>query len=154
MRRTSLLVVGTVALLAGSGLSAHALAAQPGAKSRPLKILFWGAHITTGDYVFKAVSSLDGTGAAIAQFKISSRGGSVTGTSETTLYFRDGVSKQRGSFKQAAPSANGIIKVTGTGRCVGGTGIHKRERCSYTIAGTYNAKTNQNNLKVIGRDTR
>jgi hypothetical protein len=154
MRRTSFLVIATVALVAGSGLSAQALAAQPGAKSRPLKILFWGAHISTGDYVFKAVSSLDGTGAAVAKFRISSRAGSLTGTSETTIYFRDGVSKQRGSFKQAAPSANGIIKVTGTGRCAGGTGIHSRERCSYTIAGTYNAKTNQNNLKVSGRDTR
>jgi hypothetical protein len=154
MRRTSLLVIGTVALLASSGLSAHAGAARPAAKSRPLNILFWGAHITTGDYVFKAVSSLDGTGAAIAQFTISSRAGSVTGTSETTIYFRDGLSKQRGSFRQAAPSANGIIKVTGTGRCAGGTGIHTRERCSYTITGSYNAKTNQNNLKVSGRDTR
>jgi hypothetical protein len=154
MRRKSLLVIGTVALLTSSGLSAHAWAARPGAKSRPLKILFWGAHIATGDYVFKAVSSLDGTGAAIAQFRLSSRAGSVTGTSETTIYFRDGLSKQRGSFKQAAPSANGIVKVTGTGRCAGGTGIHSRERCSYTIAGTYNAKTNQNNLKVSGRDTR
>ncbi len=154
MRRMSYLVIGTVALLASSGLSAHALAARPGAKSRPLKILFWGAHITTGDYVFKAVSSLDGTGAAVAQFKISTRAGSVIGTSETTIYFRNGVSKQRGSFKQAAPSAGGIIKITGTGRCAGGTGIHARESCSYTIAGTYNAKTNQNNLKVSGRDIR
>jgi hypothetical protein len=154
MRRTSLFVGGTVALLAGSGLAAGALAAQPAAKPRPLKILFWGAHIATGDYVFKAVSSLDGTGAAIAQFRISSSAGSVTGTSQTKIYFRDGVSKQRGSFKQAAPSANGIIKITGTGRCAGGTGIHKRERCSYTLTGTYNAKTNQNNLKVSGRDSR
>jgi hypothetical protein len=153
MRRTSL-VVGTAALLAVSGLSASALAAHPGAKSRPLKIVFWGAHISTGDYVFKAVSSLDGTGAAISQFKIASSGGSVVGTSVTTIYFRNGVSKQRGSFKQAAPSANGIIKIKGSGSCAGGTGVHRRERCSYTITGTYNAKTNQNTLRVSGRDVR
>ena len=154
MRRTSVVIIGMAAMLAISGLSASALAAQPGAKSRPLKLLFWGAHISTGDYVFKAVSSLDGTGAAIAQFRISSTAGSVTGRSVTTIYFRNGVSKQRGSFKQAGPSANGIIKVTGSGRCAGGTGVHTRERCSYAITGSYNAKTNQNNLKVSGRDTR
>jgi hypothetical protein len=154
MRRTSVVVIGTAALLAISGLSASALAAQPGVKPRPLRILFLGARISTGEYVFKAVSSLDGTGAAISQFRLSSRAGLVTGTSVTTIYFRDGVSKQRGSFKQVAPSANGIIKVTGHGRCAGGTGIHRRERCSYTLTGAYNAKTNQNTLKASGTDIR
>jgi hypothetical protein len=154
MRRTSVVIIGVAAMLAISGLSASALAAQPGANSRPLKLLFWGAHISTGDYVFKAVSSLDGTGAAISQFKISSSGGSVTGTSVTTIYFRDGVSQQRSSFRQAAPSTNGIIKVTGSGRCAGGTGVHRREKCSYKLTGTYNTKTNQNTLKVSGRDIR
>jgi hypothetical protein len=154
MRRTPLVVIGTAAVLAISGLSASALAAPPGAKSRPLRIVFWGAHISTGDYVFKAASSLDGTGAAISQFKISSSGGAVTGTSATTIYFRDGVSKQQSSFKQVGSSANGIIKVTGRGSCAGGTGIHKGERCSYTLTGTYDAKTNQNTLRVSGRDIR
>ena len=153
MRRTFLVAIGTVAVLAGSGLSAYALAAQHGPKSRPLKITFWGARIATGDYVFKAVSSLDGTGAAISQFRISSSGGSVRGSSLTTIYFGDGVSKQRSFFRQTS-SANGIIKVTGSGKCAGGGGVHKREKCTYTITGAYNVKTNQNNLKVSGTDTR
>ena len=91
--------------------------------SRQAPNLFSIGHGTFGEYVFKTDSSVDGTGAAISQFRISGSAGSVTGTSVTTIYFHDGVSKQRGSFKQAAPSANGIMEAV---RRVRDTGSDRR----------------------------
>jgi hypothetical protein len=37
---------------------------------------------------------------------------------------------------------------------VGGTGVHKKEKCTYTFKGTYNTKTTVANVKVTGTDTR
>lgn len=153
MRRSSLAVIGTLALLAMSALSAPALAGHA-SRSRALRIQLYGARTSTGDYVFKAISSRDGTGAAITRVTSASSTFPVTGTSVTRIYFADGVSKHRDSFRQSAPNAQGISKFTGSGRCAGGTGIHKREKCHYTFTGTYNNKTDQNDLKITGTDTR
>jgi hypothetical protein len=154
MRRKSLALIATVGLLAMAGSSTYAWAAASGAKSRSLKITLYGAQISTGDYAFKAISSLDGAGAAVTHVTSSTSMFPVIGKSVTAVYFRDGVSNQRDSFRQKAPNANGISKFTGSGVCAGGTGIHRREKCSYTFTGTYNVKTNQNDLKITGTDTR
>ncbi len=72
----------------------------------------------------------------------------------TTIYFRNGLSKQRIAFRQQAPNAHGTSKFTGSGKCAGGTGVHKQEECSYTFAGTHNVIAQQNDLKATGTDTR
>jgi hypothetical protein len=153
MRRTTLAVIGAAVLLPTAGVSTYALANGPSAHA--LTIALHGAQLSTGDYAFEAVSSLDGTGAAITHVTSSTPTKYPDiGTSVTTIYFPDGVSKQHVSFKQQAPNSNGISKFTGSGKCAGGTGIHKLERCSYTFTGTYNVKTSQNDLKLTGTDTR
>ena len=76
------------------------------------------------------------------------------GASSVTIYYRDGVSKQLISWKQLAPNSSGISKFTGHGKCAGGTGIHKKEKCNYTFTGTYNGKTTWNDIRLTGTDTR
>jgi hypothetical protein len=154
MRRIRLAAVGTAGLLAIAGISALAAGAHPRAGSESLKIKLWGARLSTGDYAFKVVSSLDGTGAAVTRVTSATSSYPVIGTSVTTVYFPDGVSKQHVSFKQDAPNSQGISKFTGSGRCTGGSRIHKRETCQYTFTGTYNIKTNQNDLTITGADSR
>ena len=155
MRRSSLAVIGTIGMLAVAGVTGYAAAAQKKPRSHSFTMTMNGARISTGDYVFKVVSSLDGTGAAITHVTSSTPTAFPdVGSSVTAIYFRDGLSKQRISFKQYAPGPNGISKFTGHGKCSGGTGVHKAETCTYTLTGTYNVRTNQNNLKVTGTDTR
>ena len=132
IRRTSSAVLGTVAPLATSGLSAYASAAH-GGSSRALKITLYGAQGSTRDYVFMVISSLDGTGAANTHFTSDTPTTFPdVGTSVTAVYFGDGISRQQTSFEQEAASAPGISKVTGTGRYAGGTGIHERKKCNCT----------------------
>ena len=155
MRRASLAAIGTIGLLITVGLTAYAAAAQQGTKTRPLTIRMYGARISTGEYVFKVVDSLDGTGAAITRVISSTPAGFPDrGTSVTTIYFRDGLSKQKISFTQDAPNSKGISPFRGHGKCAGGTGIHKHEKCTYTFKGTYSVITSQNDLRIAGTDTR
>ncbi len=151
-------VLTTCALLIGFVATAAAASgvdtAGHSTRARALRIQLYGARISTGDYAFKVSSSLDGTGAAITHVTSSSSTFPITGKSVTKIYFADGVSKHRDSFKQDAPNAQGISKFTGSGRCAGGTGIHKSEKCHYAFTGTYDNNTNQNDLKITGTDTR
>lgn len=155
MRRRSLAIIGTIGMLAVAGVTGYAAAAQKQLRSRSFTTIIKGARISTGDYVFKVVSSLDGTGAAITHVTSSTPTAFPdVGSSVTTIYFRDGVSKQRISFKQYAPGPNGVSRFTGHGKCSGGTGVHKAETCTYTLTGTYNVTANENDVKITGTDTR
>jgi hypothetical protein len=44
--------------------------------------------------------------------------------------------------------------LTGTGKCVGGTGVHKNQKCTYTFTGTRNSTTTVYTVKVTGTYTR
>jgi hypothetical protein len=39
------------------------------------------------------------------------------------------------------PNANDISTFIGSGKCVGGTGVHKKQKCTYTFTGTAHTKT-------------
>jgi len=78
----------------------------------------------------------------------------ISGTNTATTYFANGVSKQTEKYVLSAPSASGVIAYTGSGKCVGGTGVHKKEKCTYTFTGTYNTKTTLDKAKITGTDTR
>lgn len=58
------------------------------------------------------------------------------------------------SFELGAPNANDISTLTGNGKCVGGTGVHKMRKCNYTFIGTDNVKTSVYTFKVTGTYTR
>ena len=131
IRRTSSGVPGPIAPLGTSGLSAYASAAH-GGSARPLKITLYGAQISTGDYVFKVISWLDGTSAANTRVTSTPPTFPDIGTSVTTIYFADRLPTQQTSFKREAANAHGISKFTGTGKYAGGAEIHKREKCNCT----------------------
>jgi len=104
--------------------------------------------------VYKAVGKLDGTCATIQYGSVTGTAFPLSGTDTATTYCANGVSKTKDKFKLSALNAQGISMITGSGKCVGGTGVHKNETCTYTFNGTYNTKTTVANLKITGTDTR
>jgi hypothetical protein len=50
----------------------------------------------------------------------------------------DGVRITKDTFTLGSPHTNGIGTITGSGKCAGGTGVHQREKCTYTFRGTAN----------------
>ena len=150
--------VGTIGLVIVTGFSAYALAAPKGPTKRAFTETITGAQISmTGlsiEGAFKVTNSLDGTGAGIQDGSITGTTFPLSGKSTTTDYFADGVQKLKETFTLGAPNASGISTLTGNGKCVGGTGVHKKQNCTYTFAGTFNSKTTVDTVKVTGTYTR
>jgi hypothetical protein len=118
---------------------------------RPLLGAQISSEGTSVESVFKVTSSLDGSGAEVAVGKVNGTAYPLTGSSTNTSYFADGVDLVKTTFKIGTPNAMGISVVTGSGKCLaGGTGVHKREKCSFTAKGTYNTKTTITSLTVTG----
>jgi hypothetical protein len=114
-----------------------------------------GANITKEDgsllLVASVKNSLDGDGATVANIKLNGN----SGTSTATRYQANGVGKFAEEFNLGAPDANGMIPITGSGKCVqGGTGVHKSEKCQYTYTATLNPNTNVVNFNITGTTTR
>ena len=103
--------------------------------------------------VYKVVSPRSGTGAAIQDGTFTTTTFPLTGKDRVTNYFADGVSKTTNTFEVSAPDASGIGTITGSGKCVGGTGVHKHEHCAYTFTGTFDYKTTLTKLTSIGTVT-
>jgi hypothetical protein len=158
MRRGLVGAVGITGLVIVTGLSAYAVAAPKGTTKRAFTQTDTGAQIsakgTSFESVYKIVSSLDGTGAAIQDGSVTGTAFPLSGTDTTTTYFANGVGKSKDTYTLSALDANGISTITGSGKCVGGTRAHKKEKCLYTVTGTYNTKTSVANVKVTGTDTR
>ena len=158
MRRALVGAVGTIGLVIVTGLSAYAVAAPNGPPKRAFTETLTGAQIsakgTSFESVYKVTSSLDGTGAGIQDGSVAGTAFPLSGKDAFTNYFADGVAKTKDTFKLGALDASGISKITGRGKCVGGTGVHKTEKCTYTFTGTYNSKTTVSTVKVTGSDTR
>ena len=158
MRRALVAAVAMIGLVIVTGLPPYAVAAPKGPAKRAFTATVVGALIsskgTSFEDVYKITSSLDGIGAGILD-------GSTTGTSfpesgkaTGTNYFADGVMKVKETFKTGAPNASGIAAITGSGKCVGGTGVHKKEKCTCTFTGTDNLNTFIFNFTATGTDTR
>jgi hypothetical protein len=154
----SLGTAGMVGLIIAGGLSAYAVAAPKGPTKRSYTATLTGAEIsshgTSFEAVYKVVSSLDGTGAAIQDGTFAGITLPVNGKATFTAYFANGVSKTTDTFAFSALNSTGISTVTGSGKCAGGTGVHKNEKCTYTFMGTFNSKTGISIIKVKGTDTR
>lgn len=96
-------------------------------------------------------NSLDGDGATVATLTLNG----TSGTDTATRYQANGVGKFEETFTLGAPDANGLVPVTGSGKCVnGGTGVHKNEKCSYTYTGTQNPTTNTVSFNITGTTSR
>jgi hypothetical protein len=114
-----------------------------------------GASITKDDgsmlLVASVENSLDGDGATVAKVTLNGS----NGTDTATRYSANGVGKYEEEFTLGAPDANGMIPITGSGKCVqGGTGVHKGEKCKYTYTATLNPNTNVVNFDITGTTTR
>jgi hypothetical protein len=147
-----------IGLVIAAGVSAYAVAAPKGPVKRAFTQTDVGAQISAKGKsfvsVYKVVSNLDGTCAAIQYGSVTGTAFPLSGTDTTTTYCANGVSKSKDKYKLSALNANGISTITGSGKCVSGTGVHKSERCTYTVKGTYNTKTTVADVKVTGTDTR
>jgi hypothetical protein len=158
MRRALVGAVGMIGLVIVTGFSAYAVAAPKGPTKRAFTQTDLGAQISAKGNsfvsVYKVVSSLDGTGASIQDGSVTGTAFPLSGTDTTTTYFANGVGKSKDKYKLGALNAKGISTITGSGKCVGGTGVHKKEKCTYTFTGTYNTKTTVANVKVTGTNTR
>ncbi len=158
MRKALVAAVGMMGLVIVAGFSAYASAAPKGPTKRAFKETLVGAEIKQNNTppfeVFKVVSALDGTCAGLGYPVTRGTTFPIHGTDTVTIYCADGVSKSKATFVLNAPNAQGIIPYTGSGKCVGGTGVHKKEKCAYTLKGSYNPKTGVETAKATGTDTR
>lgn len=163
--RRRALRVAAVAAVATAGLvmtaaSGTAASNHQGASAAPKKEKQWtqtgtGASITKEDgsmlLVASVDNSLDGDGATVAKITLNGS----NGTDTATRYTANGVLKGEEEFTLGAPDANGMIPISGSGKCVkGGTGVHKGEKCTYTFTATLNPNTNVVNFNITGTTTR
>jgi hypothetical protein len=162
-RRALRAVAVAAAVTAGLVMTAApgtAASSHHGASEAPKKEKEWtqtgiGASITQSDgsmlVVASVENSLDGNGATVAKITLNGN----AGTNTATRYTANGVGKFEEEFTLGAPDANGMIPITGSGKCVqGGTRVHKGEKCNYTYTATLNSNTNVVNFNITGTTTR
>jgi hypothetical protein len=161
MHRTKVATVGLIGLIglvSVAGFSVNTSAALKVSTQRAFTENVTGAHIgTTGhsfENAYKVTGPLDGAGAGVEEGSITATTPSISGASTLTDYFADGAQKLKETFTLGAPNVNSISTLTGSGKCVGGTGVHKTQKCTYTFTGTDNEKTTVYTFKVTGTYTR
>jgi hypothetical protein len=158
MRRGLIAALGLIGLAVGPGLLASAMAASKTPRKRAFSEINVGAMISMSGLRFESVyrvkRSPDGGGAAIQDGTVAGTTFPLNGRDAVTTYFADGVRRTEDSFTLSPPHTDGTGTITGSGKCVGGTGIHKAEKCTYTITGTYNTNTTVVKIEITGTDTR
>jgi hypothetical protein len=152
MRSTRVAVLVT-ALIALGALTAGQALAGAAAKIHQ-KVVTVGIVLTrTGNSVvslYRVKSSLYGQGAAIQHAQLKSATFPIHGTDTVTTYYADGAAATKDTFTLGTLNASGIGAITGSGKCAGGTGIHKHQQCSYKLSGTYNSKTMISHVTATG----
>jgi hypothetical protein len=63
------------------------------------------------------------------------------------------VQRMSDAFTRAAPHTDGVGDITGRGTCTTGSGLHKGEKCTYTITGSYDLNTGVTKLLLSGTFT-
>jgi hypothetical protein len=158
MRKALVGALGMIGLVTVAGVSAYASTAREGSTKRTVTETVAGAQISgngsSSVEVFQVVSSLDGTCASISHDSNTGTSFPISGTATATTYCANGVSKSQDKYVLNAPNSSGVIAYSGSGKCVGGTGVHKQEQCTFTFKGTYDTKKNIDNAKFTGTDTR
>jgi hypothetical protein len=148
------LVMTAGAAAAANRSTGNPLAAEHKSRTVPFTETDTGAQISQNGSksvsAFAFTNSLDGEGAAV--FTTTLNGD--TGSDTAIAYEANGVSRFEDTFTLGAPDGNGMIPITGSGKCTGGTGAHKHEKCSFTFTGTYNPQTTVLDAKTTGTTTR
>lgn len=156
MGKRAIGLAGVLGLVVAVGVAGSGFAASQ--HKRTLTDTAVGAaiilHGTSFQTVYKQTTNLDGNGASVQTGTTSGTAFPLSGTDTDIAYYANGVSKTADKFKLSAPNAQGISTIAGSGKCVGGTGIHQHEKCSYTFTGTYDIKTTVTKVKATGTDSR
>jgi hypothetical protein len=131
-------LVGVVVMLAVAG----AVMAATKTKPRPFTETVVTASIASDGSrsVFEVRDSVSGHGAGVVKTTFSGTSYPLSGVDRSTAYFRDGVSLATDAFTIAKPNAHGISRITGKGRCLGGTGVYRTKKCTFTFSGTADTK--------------
>jgi hypothetical protein len=133
-------------------------ASVAGAKDKSRAVSFTetitGAQISQNGSTLVSVwsdkNSVEGDGAGVVRIMLN--GNEATGSG--TQYWASGAAKFTETFTLGASGADGTIPYTGSGKCDGGTGVHKKEKCSFTFDGSLNPTTNIFTSNVTGTLTR
>jgi hypothetical protein len=148
----AVLVVTAGGAAAANGATGTALAPQK-PRTVPYTVTATCATIShTGSksvIVCAGTHSIDGDVAAVATITLNG----TSGTDTAIEYDANGARRVKETFTGGV-DANGMITLTGSGTCTGGTGVHKHEKCSYTLTGTTNPQTNVSSSKEVGTTTR
>jgi hypothetical protein len=129
-----------------------------GAKDKSRAVSFTetitGAQISQNGSTLVSVwsdkNSVEGDGAGVVRIMLN--GNEATGSG--TQYWASGAARFTETFTLGASGADGTIPYTGSGKCDGGTGVHKKEKCSFTFDGSLNPTTNTFTSNVTGTLTR
>jgi hypothetical protein len=151
--RASRLTTVVVLIAVGAVTASQALAA----KAKHQKVVTVGIVLSRSGNsavsLYKVHSSLYGNGAAIQKAKLQNSTFPIHGTDTVTTYYTSGAATTADKFTIGTLDANGVGKITGTGKCTGGTGSHHHQHCSYKLSGTYNSKTSISHVTAIGTVT-
>jgi hypothetical protein len=157
MRRAFAAAAGAMGLIVAFGVTGSAVAAKK-PRTRAFTQTDLGAQVigsgTSFESAYKLTDSLDGNGAAVQVGTVTGSSLPLSGTSKTTDYFANGVTRTTETFTLGAPNAAGISTLTGSGKCTGGTGVHKKEKCTFTFTGTYNTNNTVTSVVITGKDTK
>jgi hypothetical protein len=154
LRATAVAAVAAAGLVvtatAGGAAAGARVTPAAAAKDKPFTQAITGAQISgngsTLVSVWSVKSSVEGDGAGVVTITLN--GSEATGTG--TEYWASGAAKFTETFTLGAPAADGTIPYTGSGKCAGGTGVHKKEKCSFTFDGSLNPTTNVFTSNVTG----
>jgi hypothetical protein len=156
--RKAVIAATTTAVTAAAlwGLGGAASAAP--ANKKAFSTIAVGAMISiTGnrfENVYRIKRSPDGGGAGFQDGVLLGTAYPVAGHDAIKTFYANGMQRTVDTFTLGPPHTDGLGAVTGKGKCAGGTGVHRKETCTYSITGTYDLQTGVTLLRLAGTFSR
>ena len=135
--KRTMAIAGLVGLVVMFGL-AGAVEAAKKPKRRPFTETVVTASILShgSRSVFEVSDSVSGHGAGVVRTTFSgSSSPALRRRSEHSVFPRRSLARN-GQLHDREPNAHRISRITGKGRCLGGTGVYRTKRCTFTFSGT------------------
>jgi hypothetical protein len=157
MRKAVIAAVATIGMAVAPVVCGGASAATKAPHKRSFSTIAVGALISTAgnrfENVYRIKRSPDGPGAAIQDGVLLGTTYPAAGHDAVKTFYANGMQRTVDTFSFGPPHTDGIGAVTGSGKCAGGTGVHQKETCTYTILGTYDLQTGITSLRFAGTFT-
>jgi hypothetical protein len=151
-----LLIAAAAAVVLGSAPAAQA--AGGGVHNKAFSTVAVGAMISSSgdrfENVYRIKRSPDGPGAGFQDGVLLGTTYPVGGHDVVKTFYANGMQRTVNTFTLGAPHTDGIGAVVGKGKCAGGTGVHQKETCTYSITGTYDLATGVTMLRYAGTFSR